>query len=408
MALNWDSNRLFGMTWDRHFKNRVQPLPYGVYLGALMALCAAGLALSVYLAFSHYRVHTDFGFQSFCALTKAINCDTVSQSPYAVFGRLPVAVWGAAGYAFFLILLTLRALAEGDQQRVWTLSLVTASVFSLASLFFAAVSSFGVGSYCLLCIATYAVNFLLLYFTWITRQRLGTERLRPAFIQDLLFLNLKRRFSLPLLAAFSAAMLATLLFFPPYWKLTLPQTSLPVPTGLTEDGHPWIGAEKPVVEIVEFTDYLCFQCRKMHYYLREIVARHPGKIRLIHRNYPMDHEFNPIVTEPFHVGSGRMALLAVHAALNGKFLEVNDLFFEKAASGEAIALADIARATGIDPREWQQALSHEPYRRHLLLDIRYGMKLRIMGTPGYLINGKVYEGGLPPEVLKSMMEAVKG
>jgi protein-disulfide isomerase len=53
-------------------------------------------------------------------------------------------------------------------------------------------------------------------------------------------------------------------------------------------------------------------------------------------------------------------------------------------------------------------LSHEPYRRHLLLDIRYGMKLRIMGTPGYLINGKVYEGGLPQEVLKSMMEAVKG
>ena len=71
----------------------------------------------------------------------------------------------------------------------------------------------------------------------------------------------------------------------------------------------------------EFTDYLCFQCRKMHYYLRDLVARYPDKIRLVHRNYPMDHEFNPMVKEPFHVGAGKMALLAIHAAASGSFLE---------------------------------------------------------------------------------------
>ena len=99
-----------------------------------------------------------------------------------------------------------------------------------------------------------------------------------------------------------------------------------------------------------------------------------------------------------------MALLAIHAAANGKFMEFNDLLFAKAASGKAIDLAEAARETGIDPRELQQALTHEPYKRHLLRDIRQGMKLRIAGTPSYWINGNVYEGSIPAEILKSVIE----
>jgi protein-disulfide isomerase len=180
--------------------------------------------------------------------------------------------------------------------------------------------------------------------------------------------------------------------------------SAPIRTGITEEGHFWIGAEKPVLDIMEFTDYQCFQCRKMHYYLRELVARHPDKLRLTHCNFPMDQEYNPIVTEPFHVGSGRMALLAIHAAVKGKFIELNDLLFVMAASGKPIDLTEVAIKTGIDLHELQLALTHEPYMRHLLRDIRLGMKLRIYGTPSYLINGKVYEGNIPAEILKPVLD----
>jgi len=62
-----------------------------VYFGAVLALCLAGLAVSLYLAISHYRIHTETGYQSFCALSKAINCDTVSESPYSVWWGLPLA-----------------------------------------------------------------------------------------------------------------------------------------------------------------------------------------------------------------------------------------------------------------------------------------------------------------------------
>ena len=101
-----------------------------------------------------------------------------------------------------------------------------------------------------------------------------------------------------------------------------------MPSGVNDEGHPWIGAENPELTIEEFTDYQCFQCKKMHFFLRRLVAQHPDKIRLVHRNYPLDHELNPIVvSQPYHVGSGKMALVANAAGISGKFWEMNDLLF---------------------------------------------------------------------------------
>jgi protein-disulfide isomerase len=168
---------------------------------------------------------------------------------------------------------------------------------------------------------------------------------------------------------------------PPYWKFRPPQANTRVPSGVTEAGHAWIGAEQPVLEITEFTDYQCFQCRKMHLYLRELVAHYPEKIRLVHRKYPMDHEFNPIVKEPFHSGSGRMALLAIHGAAAGKFWELNDHLFEMVGGADRISLKDLEAGTGIEQRLLSAALANEPYRIHLLSDIREGMKFGTVGTP---------------------------
>jgi protein-disulfide isomerase len=193
---------------------------------------------------------------------------------------------------------------------------------------------------------------------------------------------------------------------PHYWELKPPVSAAGLPTGLTAEGWPWIGAESPKVTIVEFADYQCFQCRKMHFYLRELAARHPGEIRIVHRHYPMDSEFNFVVPEPFHVGSGQMALLALHAEAKGKFWEMNDLLYVLGGRGRSIDIAEVAGAVGIDDRELAAAVGHPFYRDRLNLDIRQGMKLRILGTPTYVIDGKVYQGNIPPEVLSGILAQV--
>jgi protein-disulfide isomerase len=119
----------------------------------------------------------------------------------------------------------------------------------------------------------------------------------------------------------------------------------------------------------------------------------------------MDHEFNPIVSEPTHIGSGHLAILAIHAAFKGKFSEMNDwLFFKAGVNQSSILLVEAGDATGIDARELAAALTHDRYRLLLKRDIHEGIRLGVVGTPSYLINGRVYEGNIPADILKPLLD----
>lgn len=380
--------------------NPIKPLPYGVYLATVLSLAASGLIFSAYLAYSHYRVYTDIAYSSFCAISKTINCDTVSQSPYSIFLNLPVPVWGTAGYVGLALLLLSAAMPAAGRKRGWTLAMLAAMVFSVISLLLAGVSTFAIGSYCIVCIATYGVNLLLLFFTWLIRRRFDAGPLAQALAEDLRFLSKKSRISATAALAFLSFLLLTWQTVPAYWEA--PLAAIPsghLKSGTTAEGFPWIGADSPELDILEFADYQCFQCRKMHYFLRQLVASRPDKIRLVHCHYPMDHEVNFIVEEPFHVGSAKLALLAIYAKSRNKFWEMNDLLYRLAGSGPKIDLQAVAAELGLDVQGLAAALEHPAYRKALESQIRYGMKLQVLGTPSYLIDGLIYEGNIPAEIL---------
>ena len=82
------------MRLEASVKTNKKPLPFLVYYSGVFVLVLAGAIDSLYLLHSHYRNYVDIDYRSFCAISKAINCDTVSQSPYAIFLDLPVAFWG--------------------------------------------------------------------------------------------------------------------------------------------------------------------------------------------------------------------------------------------------------------------------------------------------------------------------
>lgn len=174
--------------------------------------------------------------------------------------------------------------------------------------------------------------------------------------------------------------------------------------GITEDGHPWIGAQDPQLVIVEFTDYQCFQCRKMHFYLRQLMARFPEKLRLVHRHFPMDHSINPIVKEPYHVGSAKMALMAIFAAEKNRFWEMNDRLFNADIQDGLFNIREIARNLDFDVHELAASVSNPTYQLSLKNDIQTGISLGINGTPGYFIKDKVYTGHVPSTVLNAILK----
>ena len=382
----------------------IRPLPFGVYFWTVIMITVIGLIVSIYLSVSHYRVYMDIGYKSFCAISRAINCDTVSQSSYSIFLNLPVPVWGVIGYGFLLLCLLLAGSKSAEKKRIWSIVFWISLVFACYSVILALVSNYLIGSYCIMCIVSYGVNLALLFYAWLIRRRFSDAGLVKDTKEDILYLWKKRTWSPAVFSLFIISVIGIWIFYPVYWNFQAPLLSDSTPTGISGAGHPWIGAESPTLEITEFADYQCFQCKKMHFFLRQLVAKHPDKIRLVHRHYPMDHTVNPIVKEPFHEGSGAMALIAISAARMNNFWPVNDYLFGIAGKTQVIEIKELAEKVGLNYEELKRTMSDRETQIDLRRDIWKGNKLKITGTPAYVIDGEIYQGQIPPEIIKKGLE----
>ncbi len=382
----------------------INPLPFEYYFIPYLAIALIGLADSIYLAISHYRVHTDLNYSSFCALSQAFNCDTVSASPYAVFLGIPLGIWGIIGYALVIALLVAAGSRQHGRKRLWPLLFWTGLLYSVGSLVLAWISSTIIQSYCIMCILTYVVNFLLLYYAWFVNRRFGDVGLLKGLARDMQMLWQQRKMSLPIVGLFVFTTAGFAMGIPSYWQMTPPALSDAVNSGITDDGHPWIGAQNPSLTITEFSDYMCFQCKKMHFFLRKLVQLNPDHIRLVHRHFPMDNAYNPLVPDRFHAGAGNMAIIALYANEKGKFWEVNDLLFGLAEKKADFNTKIISQQVGISNRELSAALKSKSLRLRLKHDIAVGIKYGIDGTPAFIIDEMVHVGRIPPEILETYLK----
>ena len=374
----------------------------GTYYNALLLLVTIGTISAVYLTVGHYRNYTDIGYQSFCAITKSLNCDTVAQSPYSLFLDLPLAVWGVMGYSFFLCgLIIYRPKLKSTSG--FSLLILISLLFSVVSVYLASISSYYIRSYCIVCIFTYGINFLLLLVSWMGQKRFGQAPFLSDLSNSITILRNKWKESLIFTTFVITIFILVLITYPNYWQLKPIHSSDLVKHGITEEGHPWIGAESPDLTIVEFSDYLCFQCGKLHTHLRNLVNKYPERIRLVHRQFPLDHVINPIVEEPTHLNSGLVSLFSLKALDQDLFWPVNDLLFQM-ARGKKINFSQISESTGLDIKDIQEMMTDQRLLSKLAADIRDGIEQGVTATPAFLINEELYLGIIPTEIIGNLVK----
>ena len=371
-----------------------------LYLSVIVFLLLSGIGTSIYLFQSHYKVYTDISYASFCALSKAINCDTVSQSSYSIFCGLPVSVWGLVGYIFMLAVVWLSFDTQNRILHQYPILITIGSIFSVFSIILGVISAKIIKAYCLMCIATYGINFLLLFMVWLVRRRFEKSSWKNSILQNIQYIKDKKIHISVLLFVTALTILSIKTFIPKYWSFDADAIERGLcRTGITEDGSPWIGADHPNLTIVEYTDYMCFQCKKMHFYLRGMLNKYPDDLRLVHKHFPMDQQINPSLIESLHPGSAVLSLLAIYATLQDKFWDVNDyLYNHNVKKRGAIYLREIAETTGLDLNLLKQGLSSKKVRTSLDRDIISGLKHNITSTPTYIIDGQVYTGQIPPQI----------
>ncbi|MFC1877952.1 thioredoxin domain-containing protein, partial [Thermodesulfobacteriota bacterium] len=281
---------------------------------------------------------------------------------------------------------------------------ILALCYSIYSIVLAVISMVYIRSYCIMCIASYAVNLTLLFYTWLIHKRFENISMMEGIQKDFRWLIDRKNATCVYLCMVGGTAFLLTLFTPHYWEISSLPLSLELSRGITKEGHPWIGAEDPKIIIAEFSDYQCFQCKKMHFYLRDFMATHPGKLRLVHRNFPMDHAYNFIVKEPYHIGAGKMALLSLYAAKKQKFWEINDFLFNIDKQKGYFNIREMAKLVGFDVIEFAGSVNDPTLQYKLKTDIRDAIRLGITGTPGYLIDGRLYIGHIPADIINAIID----
>jgi protein-disulfide isomerase len=161
------------------------------------------------------------------------------------------------------------------------------------------------------------------------------------------------------------------------------------------DGAVIRGAADAPVTIVEFSDFHCPFCKQVQPTLVQLLARYPGKVKLVYRDFPIDG---------LHPQARRAAEAARCAWDQGKFWEYHDLLFAGPASATPEELERYAGQVGLDTGVFGRCLSEGVHRAAVQRDFDEGARLGVAGTPGFFINGRPLSGAQPLEAFVRVIE----
>ena len=164
-------------------------------------------------------------------------------------------------------------------------------------------------------------------------------------------------------------------------NLNLPPPSLPLEL---DDGlSPARGSSKPLVTIVEFSDFECPFCSAVQNTLKQIVESYGRDVRLVFKHLPLEGHRNSLP-----------AARAAHcAAEQDRFWQFHDALFASKTLSPSV-LTQIATELGLGLPKFQACLSSEQSRAGVIKDIETARLFRIESTPSFIVNGKLIQGAI--------------
>ncbi len=191
---------------------------------------------------------------------------------------------------------------------------------------------------------------------------------------------------------------------PPDEAGTCEPSPLPVLPVRPVDETDWVrGPDDAAITLLEYSDFQCPGCSGIEPVLEVFLTDHPD-IRLVYRHFPLS----------FHDKSMLTALAAEAAGAQGKFWEMHDLLFERAAEWKQLSqdearakMSDYARELGLDMAQFEKDMDEETYKDKVERDLQEAQSVGLPGTPSFLFNGILFptqELGLSYQGLESFLD----
>jgi protein-disulfide isomerase len=151
-----------------------------------------------------------------------------------------------------------------------------------------------------------------------------------------------------------------------------------------DDGvSPAKGSSKPLVTIVEFSDFECPFCSAVQPALKQVTETYGNAVRLVFKHMPLEGHRNSLPA----------ARAAYCAAEQDRFWQFHDALFG-AGNLSAAVIDDIATDLGLGVPKFQACLSSEQSRAAVIKDIETARLFHIESTPSFIVNGQLIKGAL--------------
>jgi len=148
------------------------------------------------------------------------------------------------------------------------------------------------------------------------------------------------------------------------------------------------------VLVVEFADYECSYCQRIHPDLKKLQAEFPGKVAVAFKDFPL----------PMHSHAKKAAEAARCAGAQGRFWEYHDVLFENTQRLDVAQLKEHARALKLDATRFDHCLDSGEQGAAVQSDLTQAQRLGLTGTPSFFVNGHFLSGAIPYSTLREIVE----
>ncbi len=169
-------------------------------------------------------------------------------------------------------------------------------------------------------------------------------------------------------------------------KLAPPRVDVTVGTA------PRLGPANAPVQVIEFADYECPYCAKVHPFLSKLRDEFGDKVSIYFKDLPL----------PMHSRARKAAEAARCAGAQGKFWEYHDVLFSKRQL-ENDDLKNAARELKLDATKFDECFNTGAQSSGVQKDLQEARQLGLNGTPSFFVNGRFISGAVDYTTLRDMV-----
>ena len=376
------------------------------YIGILI-LVILGLIITGDLAYIYYNANfTQLAHPSFCSVNELIDCDGVARTPHSQFLGVPLAYWGIFLYSFILMLLGVDKLKKvpflkflevfkNKFHYIASLGIISFSI----SMILMCISLFEIKKICIMCFVTYVINLLIAIVAVIGIEGKFIGAIKQSwndFVDALKPMPYRVAFVVVMILAcgFFAWAYTSAKFAPVLkWQREYGEFARTEVNKYAVKGNILGSKDKDAIVLYIYSDYKCPICFAANNMIHKVV-REFKNVRVEHKALPLDKQCNKYLVNDFHIGSCVLAKYAEAAQMQGKFWEVNTLFFEKRPMDEAETLKVLRESNfKLDMDKLQKDAHSEKVTLLINKDIDYAFSKGMVGTPAMKI-GDDFEMGI--------------